>query len=80
MLHGSRVARELALSTARTVVDDPELKAIIRESQDISKQISTLKNNLRQILALPEDQIDVGIALLRQQIAANASQERYPNN
>jgi len=61
VLHGSSVAQELALSTARTVIDDPELKAIIRESQDISKQISALKNNLRQILALPEDQIDVGI-------------------
>ena len=61
VLHGSRVAQGLALSTARTVVDDPELKAIVRESQDIGKQISVLKSNLRQILALPEDQIDVSI-------------------
>jgi len=61
VLRENSVAQEWALSSARITIDNPELSAIIRDSQDIRKQISALEENLLRIRTFSQDQIDVGV-------------------
>jgi CHAT domain-containing protein len=66
---GRSVQRALSASAARAAVRDPALAALIRDEQDVLKQIAAQYGLLSNLLALPPDQRDdKAILALRSQV------------
>jgi CHAT domain-containing protein len=57
-VRGRAVQQALADSSARVVAKDPALAALVRNEQDLAKQISAQLGTLNNMLALPSDQRD----------------------
>ncbi len=57
-IRGRSVQRALTQSSARTKINDPALAELVRQEQDLSKQIDAQLGTLNNALALPSDQRD----------------------
>ena len=57
-VHGHAVEQALASASARVIAKDPALAGLVRNAQDLGKQISAELGILNNILALPSDQRD----------------------
>lgn len=66
---GGAVQRAVAQSSARAAARDPDLAALVRDEQDMLRDIGALYGLLTTQLAVPADQRDEGVAVsLRKQI------------
>jgi CHAT domain-containing protein len=58
VIHGHGVEQSLANASARMITKDPALAELVRNAQDLGKQISAELGILNNMLALPSDQRD----------------------
>lgn len=55
-IRGRAVQQALAAASARAIGGNPELAALVRQAQDLDKQVSAQLGVLNRVLALPSDQ------------------------
>jgi len=89
VIRGQSVQRALTASSARAAASDPALAELVRNEQDLEKEISAQLGSLTNMLSLPpEERDDKAISALRSQIdklqasrtaAQRDIQKRFPH-
>ena len=76
-IRGHSVQRALTASSARAQIKDPALAELVRQEQDLSKQVNAQLGTLNNVLALPSGQRDEnGVKALNACRSSNLRSER----